>query len=299
MVLRHRRARRPRAARRAPGRASSTATSSRATCWSRPTAPRKITDFGIARASRAGVHLTATGMVMGTASYVSPEQATGAADHAGLRHLLARASWPTSAWSASRRSPRRPPVAIAMAHKHGRCRRCRTTCPRRSPTLVTSMLAKAPGRPATESRAGRSADRGRCVIRRRPGVRARRRRRRRTLTSQGAEPAAASDRAGRMTRAAWPGRATPRPGRRPAAPAATARRHRRPPRAGRGRGVAVAAIGGTVAAILLSNRPLDNAGDATPASPRPRPRAPARRRRPARHRRSPGFRSATRALRLL
>ena len=37
----------------------------------------KITDFGIAKASAPDVRLTATGLVMGTALYVSPEQATG------------------------------------------------------------------------------------------------------------------------------------------------------------------------------------------------------------------------------
>ena len=37
----------------------------------------KITDFGIAKANVQDVNLTATGIVMGTALYVSPEQATG------------------------------------------------------------------------------------------------------------------------------------------------------------------------------------------------------------------------------
>ncbi|MBI2169863.1 MAG: Stk1 family PASTA domain-containing Ser/Thr kinase [Actinobacteria bacterium] len=37
----------------------------------------KVTDFGIARAAGASDHLTRTGMVMGTATYFSPEQAQG------------------------------------------------------------------------------------------------------------------------------------------------------------------------------------------------------------------------------
>jgi serine/threonine-protein kinase len=43
----------------------------------------KITDFGIARVSQVGAHsMTATGLVLGTPDYISPEQAQGqVADH--------------------------------------------------------------------------------------------------------------------------------------------------------------------------------------------------------------------------
>ena len=56
----------------------------------------KITDFGIARATNA-VPLTQTGAIMGTAYYISPEQASGRVGHAGAATSTRSASWPTSA----------------------------------------------------------------------------------------------------------------------------------------------------------------------------------------------------------
>ena len=55
---------------------SSIVTSSPATSSSPPTARSSITDFGIARATDS-VPLTQTGAIMGTAYYISPEQASG------------------------------------------------------------------------------------------------------------------------------------------------------------------------------------------------------------------------------
>src|SRR6202042_1923035 len=79
----------------------------------------KITDFGIATAVRAAQvsHLTETGMVMGTAMYVSPEQATGAPvnDSSDI-------SPPGVVAYGGLAGPppftAREPLAIAYAHKH-------------------------------------------------------------------------------------------------------------------------------------------------------------------------------------
>ena len=109
----------------------------------------KITDFGIARAALAA-QLTQSGMVMGTAQYVSPEQATARPVTAATRHLLARRGRPTSAWPASPRSPRRRRSRWRSRTSISRRRRCLTTCPAPVAALVGQMLAKEPaGRPAS------------------------------------------------------------------------------------------------------------------------------------------------------
>src|ERR1700761_7432292 len=77
----------------------------------------KITDFGIAKANLQDLSLTATGIVMGTALYVSPEQATG--------QPLSGSSDVYSLGGVAYESPAGAPpfiadqpLAIAIMHKH-------------------------------------------------------------------------------------------------------------------------------------------------------------------------------------
>ncbi len=111
----------------------------------------KITDFGIARAVQAAQagHLTQTGMVMGTAQYVSPEQASGLrVTHASDIYSLGVVAYECLAGA--------PPfaadalIALALAH----VREVPPPLPPGVPPLVTDMvmrmLAKRPEeRPAS------------------------------------------------------------------------------------------------------------------------------------------------------
>src|ERR1700741_2938277 len=77
----------------------------------------KITDFGIAKANMQDVSLTATGIVMGTALYVSPEPATG-------QPLTGSSDVSSLGVVAQRARPGEPPFAgdqprpSAIMHKH-------------------------------------------------------------------------------------------------------------------------------------------------------------------------------------
>jgi serine/threonine-protein kinase len=110
----------------------------------------KITDFGIATAVRAtqASHLTQTGMVMGTAMYVSPEQATGApVNDASDIYSLGVVAYECLAghppFTASE------PLAIAYAHKHEPVPPLPPDVPQPVSELVYHMLAKTPDeRPA-------------------------------------------------------------------------------------------------------------------------------------------------------
>jgi serine/threonine-protein kinase len=105
----------------------------------------KITDFGIATAVAAAQasHLTETGMVMGTAMYVSPEQATGAqVTEASDIYSLGVVAFECLAghppFTASE------PLAIAFAHKHEPVPALPPDVPEPVSDLVYHMLAKTP-----------------------------------------------------------------------------------------------------------------------------------------------------------
>jgi eukaryotic-like serine/threonine-protein kinase len=111
----------------------------------------KITDFGIATAVRAAQasHLTETGMVMGTAMYVSPEQATGApVDDSSDIYSLGVVAYECLAGHVPFMATE--PLAIAYAHKHAPVPALPPDVPPPVADLVYDMLAKTPaGRPAS------------------------------------------------------------------------------------------------------------------------------------------------------
>jgi serine/threonine protein kinase len=114
----------------------------------------KITDFGIATAVRAAQasHLTETGMVMGTAMYVSPEQATGApVNEASDIYSLGVVAYECLAgrppFTASE------PLAIAFAHKHEPVPPLPPDVPPPVSDLVYHMLAKTPAERPADARA--------------------------------------------------------------------------------------------------------------------------------------------------
>jgi eukaryotic-like serine/threonine-protein kinase len=122
----------------------------------------KITDFGIAKAREAqAAQLTATGIVMGTALYVSPEQATGstvtgASDIYSLGVVAYECLTGEPPFLADQ------PLAIAIMHKHDPVPPLPADVPRPVSDLVLAMLAKTPeGRPES---ARHVADRAEVVL---------------------------------------------------------------------------------------------------------------------------------------
>lgn len=107
----------------------------------------KITDFGIARAADQA-SLTATGTVMGTARYLSPEQATGEPTlPASDLYSLGVVGYEALAGSSP--FPAETPVAQAMAHVHDQPRPLPGDVPAPVADLVMGLLTKeATARPA-------------------------------------------------------------------------------------------------------------------------------------------------------
>src|SRR5579859_8041730 len=119
----------------------------------------KITDFGIAKAnSLQAVNLTATGIVMGTALYVSPEQATGS-PLGGSSDVYSLGVVAYECLSGQPPFMADQPLAIAIMHKHDPVPPLPPDVPRPVADLVYSMLAKSPeGRPESARHVADRAD---------------------------------------------------------------------------------------------------------------------------------------------
>ena len=119
----------------------------------------KITDFGIAKARQAqALNLTATGIVMGTALYVSPEQATGATV-TGASDIYSLGVVAYECLAGQPPFVADQPLAIAIMHKHEPVPPLPADVPRPVGDLVFAMLAKTPeGRPETARHVADRAD---------------------------------------------------------------------------------------------------------------------------------------------
>src|SRR6201994_4345219 len=103
----------------------------------------KITDFGIAKANVQDVNLTATGIVMGTALYVSPEQATGQ-PLTGSSDVYSLGVVAYECLAGDPPFVSDQPLAIAVMHQHHPVPPLPDDVPRPVADLVYAMLAKDP-----------------------------------------------------------------------------------------------------------------------------------------------------------
>ena len=103
----------------------------------------KITDFGIAKATLQDVSLTATGIVMGTALYVSPEQATGQ-PLTGSTDVYSLGVVAYECLAGDPPFVAEQPLAIAIMHKHDPVPPLPDDVPRPVADLVTPCWRKTP-----------------------------------------------------------------------------------------------------------------------------------------------------------
>jgi eukaryotic-like serine/threonine-protein kinase len=103
----------------------------------------KVTDFGIARAL-AEAPLTATGQVMGTAAYLSPEQATGRRDLTPAADVYALGIVAHEMLAGQRPFTGESQVAIALAQVNDPPPPLPTSIPASARALVSACLAKDP-----------------------------------------------------------------------------------------------------------------------------------------------------------
>ncbi len=116
----------------------------------------KITDFGISRATNS-VPLTQTGAIMGTAYYISPEQASGRpVTPASDVYSLGVVAY--ECLTGRRPFPGDTPVSVALAQVNKEPPALPANLPAPVRDLVMQMLAKDPARrPSSAGAAGREA----------------------------------------------------------------------------------------------------------------------------------------------
>ena len=249
----------------------------------------KITDFGIARAMWAAQasRLTQTGMVMGTASYVSPEQATGgtitsASDIYSLGVVAYECLTGTPPFTAE------TPVAIAVAHMHRPVPPLPDDVPPAVADLVIGMLGKQPeDRPQSARWVADRARQLRSELTTSPdlaaGVVAGAASLDETDAASSAEALTELALGASMTRADLaaagatgatgagladgPPGTGPESGTGPGPGTGDRRNRRRSAFLAAAVSVAVAAVGGTVAAFMLSGHPMSTTSDNSPVSP--------------------------------
>ena len=124
----------------------------------RPDGVVKLTDFGIARAKDAAP-MTRTGEVMGTAQYISPEQAMGK-PVSGSSDIYSLGCVAYELLTGQRPFDEGSPVATAMAHVHKAAPALPASVPAAMATVIASCLAKEPAQRPASARALATAMKG-------------------------------------------------------------------------------------------------------------------------------------------